>query len=213
MTRGDAMTGRRRRTMVVAACAALLLSGCGGADEPAGSDEPEEAAAALETAPAAESSCADGVTFEWSGSPTTKDLYAEVQVVRVTADGDVDVRNEWNRADEAGAVPASDATEEQQAMVRDAVAGGLVEVVDSPRVDDADEALGDAGRGTYVLYAFAEHTAGTATVACADGSSEVEVRITSFEDLDTGVADCEDSPDPVAEFAAAGAIANYCERG
>ncbi|WP_277212224.1 hypothetical protein [Isoptericola croceus] len=195
---------------MTAGCAALLLAGCAGADEP-GAGEVSESPAA-DTAPAVESSCGDGVAVEWQGTPDTKDMYTAVAVVRVSGAGETTVRNEWTRGEAASAVAGGGATEHQEAMVRDAVAGGLLAVTEVPRIEESDELLADVGKGSYVLYAYAERTTGTVTVSCGDGSDAVDADVTSFEEIETDVADCAASPDPVTEYVAADAIADYCGR-
>ncbi|GAA1981121.1 hypothetical protein GCM10009718_17660 [Isoptericola halotolerans] len=198
--------------MTTAGCAVLLLAGCAGADSP-GTDAAASPSASAETAPAVESSCGDGVSVEWQGSPGSQDLYTAVKVVKVAADGATTVRSEWVRGESAGATATSGATENQQAMVRDAVAGGLVDVAEVPDVVESDGLLADVGKGTHVLYAYAERTTGDVTITCGDGSDAVDAAVISFEELEVDVADCASSPDPVTQYVAADAISDYCERG
>jgi hypothetical protein len=205
------MISRRRWAMTTAGCTALLLAGCAGADEPGAGAEASSSAVA-DTVPATESSCGDGVSVEPEGSEDSDGIYTAVTVVRVAADGSTTVQDEWGRGEAAGAVAASGATENQQAMVRDAVEGGLLRVADAPLVDESEELLADVEKGTYVLYAFAERSTESVTVACGDGSDAVDAAVTSFEEVEVGVADCASSPDPVTEYVAAGAIADYCGR-
>lgn len=204
-------TNGRRLAVLTAGCAALLLAGCAGVDAP-GAAEASESPAAQDTVPAVESSCGDGVAVEWQGTPDEQDMYTAVMVVRVSGDGSSTLRDEWNRGEQASAVAEAGATGHQEAMVRDAVAGGLLEVAEVPRIEESEALLADVGKGSYVLYAYADRSTGTATVSCGDGSDAVDAAVTSFEEIETGVADCTASPDPVTEYVAAGAIADYCGR-
>lgn len=206
------MISRRRwATTTTVGCTALLLAGCAGADEP-GTEGQASPSAAADTVPAVESSCGDGVAVEREGATDSDDIYTAVTVVRVAADGSTTVRSEWARGESAGAVAGSGATENQQAMVRDAVAGGLLDVSEAPQVDESEELLADVEKGTYVLYAYAERSTGTVTVLCGDGSDAADATVTSFEEVEVGAADCSSSPDPVTEYVAADAIADYCGR-
>ncbi|WP_407319992.1 hypothetical protein UQW22_05965 [Isoptericola halotolerans] len=204
------MISRRRWAMTTAGCTALLLAGCAGADD-AGAGGEASPSAAADTAPAAESSCGDGVALTAEGSVDSEDIYTAVAVVRVAADGSTTMRDEWGRGEAAGAVAASGATDNQQAMVRDAVEGGLLDVAEAPQVDESEELLADVEKGTYVLYAFAERTTENVTLTCGDGSDAVDAAVTSFDEVEVGAADCASSPDPVTEYVAADAI-DYCDR-
>ncbi|MDO8143714.1 MULTISPECIES: hypothetical protein [unclassified Isoptericola] len=215
MTRDEAMWTRVRRGTVgvaLVSAGALVLAGCGGADEPGG--EPSSSAAASEeaAAPAVESSCTDGVVVEWQGEPDTQEMYTSAQVIKVGDDG-LTVRDDWQRGEEAGARHLSDADGAQRAVVSDAVAGGLLEADQVPRPADPAEALAGAEKGKYVLYDYAKHRTQTALVSCADGSTSVEVAWTGFEIVESGVANCAASPDPVADIIAADAITGFCVKG
>ncbi|WP_165799907.1 MULTISPECIES: hypothetical protein [Isoptericola] len=203
-------TNGRRLAAVTAGCTALLLTGCAGADDPGAGEA--SASASADTAPAVESSCGGGVSVEWLGTPESEDIYTAVTVVRVSGDGGTAVQSEWSRGEDAGARAEGGATEDQEAMVRDAVAGGLLEATGAPAIVETDSLLVDVDKGTYVLYAYAERTTGSATVSCGDGSNAVDADVTSFEEVETGVADCSTSPDPVTEYVAADAITDYCGR-
>ncbi len=191
--------------------ATLLLAGCAGADEPGAAAESTETAAGA--ADAVESSCPGGVTLAWQGEPETQDLFTAAKVAKVGAGGTATTVDEWDRGEKVGAKPASGSSDDQKKMVTDAVTGGLVGVTPAPKLADVGELLDGRDQGKYVLYAYARHSSQDATVSCADGSDSVEVAVTSFKTLETGVANCQDTPDPVAEFAAADAIGNYCDRG
>lgn len=204
------MTHGGRLAAAAVGCTALLLAGCAGADDPGTSDPSGSPAADM--APAAESSCGDGVLVEQGAAPESKDMYTAVTVVRVDGGGDSTVRSEWSRDEAAGARTEPGATEDQEAMVRDAVAGDLLEVADAPAIVEPDALLVGVEKGTYVLYAYAERTVGNVTVTCGDGSNAVDVDVTSFEEVETDFADCSTSPDPVTEYIAADAITDYCGR-
>jgi hypothetical protein len=205
------MISRRRWTMTTAGCAALLLAGCAGADAP-GTGAEASPSATVDTVPAVESSCGDGVAVESLGAGDSGDIYTAVTVVKVADDGSTTVQSEWSRGEAAGAVAASDATENQLAMVRDAVEGGLLDVVEVPQVEESEGLLADAEKGSHVLYAYAERTTEDVVVTCGDGSDAVDAVVTSFAEIEVGAADCSSSPDPVTEYIAAGAITDYCDR-
>lgn len=212
MRRNEARTrtNGRRLAAATAASTALLLAGCAGADDPG--TGPASASPAAETAPAAESTCGGGVLVEWDGTPESQDMYTAVTVVRLSGDGDSTVRSEWSRGEAAGARAASGATDDQEAMVRDAVGGGLLAATEAPAIAEPDALLVGADKGTYVIYAYAERTTGSATVTCGDGSNAVDVDVTSFDEIETDLVDCDATPDPVTEYIAADAITDNCGR-
>lgn len=163
-----------------------------------------------------ESECSDGVTVEWHGTPKTTDGLTAIKVAQVAGDGGISVGYTWDRSGEAGVKAGSGADEAQQALLADAAAGGLIAIDPAPKVADPVELLEGRDQGRYVLFAYAKRTEEKGTVSCAGGDETVEaadVTAVSFETVQTGVANCADDPDPIAEFAATEAIGTYCERG
>jgi len=216
--RNDARIRSHRRAAAagVGALLAGLLTGCAGTDQPGdspGSDAPASAETAPGAAPAVDSDCVQGVVVDWQGSGTTEDVYTAVKVARVGGDGAVSVKHEWERNEQAGASSGSGVSGAQQAMVDDAVVGGLVAADPAPRLADAAELLEGRDQGKYILYAYARHSTRSGTVSCAGGGESVGVTVVDFDTLQTGAVSCADSPDPVTEFAAAEAISTWCDRG
>jgi hypothetical protein len=196
------------------AATTLLVTGCAGPDEPGGSEGGSESPVAAEAsvAPAAASACSDGVVVEWKGSPSQKKAFTAIVLSKVGGDGDVAVVYSWDRQEDAGLRVAKDVTPEQQAVVDDAVAGGLLDSERAPTLADPTELLAGKDKGKYIQYSYTQHSTQDAVASCADGSEPVEVAWTSFELVDTGMSACADTPDPMAEFAAAEAITTFCDR-
>jgi hypothetical protein len=209
----------RRHLLPCAALAAttLLVAGCAGADEPGGTETTETAAgssasASADAAPASASACAGGVVVEWQGSPTEKKVYTAIVLSTVSGSGAIKVVDSWDRQEDAGVRVAKGATDAQHAVVEDAVAGGLLEAERAPRLADPTELLVGKSKGRYIQYSYTRHSTQDAVVSCADGSEAVDVAWTSFELMETGLSSCTDTPDPVAEYAAADAISTFCDR-
>ncbi|PFG41461.1 hypothetical protein ATJ88_0100 [Isoptericola jiangsuensis] len=199
-------------TTALLATAALLLAGCAAAD-----DEPDDVVAADASAPAAvapatSSDCAGGVVVDPQGSPDEQKLYTAIVLSKVSGSGEVAVVDSWDRQEDAGLKVRGGATDAQQAVLDDALAGGLLAVQRAPRLADPAELLVGKDKGRYVQYSYTRRSTQDVVVSCADGTEPVEASWTSFELVSTGLSSCTDTPDPVSEFVAADAISTYCDR-
>jgi hypothetical protein len=193
---------------------ALLATACAGADDPgAGASGSPSAVSSASTGPAVASACSDGVKVVPTGSPESEQLLTAIVLSTVSKDGAIEVVDSWDRQEDSGVKAAKGATAEQQAIVDDLLASGLMSATSAPRLADPAELLLGKEKGSYIQYSYTTRTVETATASCTDGSSPVEVTGTSFKVVETGLANCTDTPDPVAEYIASEAISKYCTRG
>lgn len=199
---------------MTAGAVVLLAAGCAGADEPgsAGSESPS-AQSSASTAPAVASACEGSVMVVPDGEPTKDDKYTAIVVSRVGDDGTIEVRDQWDRQEDAGVKAAKGTTAEQQAIIDDATSAGLIGSTSAPRLADPQELLVGKAKGKYIQFSYTTRTVETLVVSCGDGSSPVDATATSFKVVETGLVNCKDTPDPVSEYIASNAIATFCERG